>query len=284
MSGSLQLYEFSGSVWSNAPKIAIEEGGFKKGQDYDYITINLAEGANFDPSYLKINPAGTVPTLIVGKDTFTDSISAVAEINKLAPNKPKGKVSGGVSLIEEIHGAAIDPNATLLLATDDKDREVKANGLPKAFLAGRQKALNQFSQSPPAEFKDFLNKKREDNLQLLDFYSGAPDEQTRKAHYAQGQQLWSSVGAALQGFVADALTKNHQGPYVGGSEPSEADFHLITWLARTITNAGVEPGTNADDAIKQLQAKTGASSFDDSIKLYWETWTARDSFKNAGVH
>ncbi|ODN82171.1 hypothetical protein, variant 2 [Cryptococcus amylolentus CBS 6039] len=240
MSGSLQLYEFSGSVWSNAPKIAIEEGGFKKGQDYDYITINLAEGANFDPSYLKINPAGTVPTLIVGKDTFTDSISAVAEINKLAPNKPKGKVSGGVSLIEEvsvpahghiveltlwsqIHGAAIDPNATLLLATDDKDREVKANGLPKAFLAGRQKALNQFSQSPPAEFKDFLNKKREDNLQLLDFYSGAPDEQTRKAHYAQGQQLWSSVGAALQGFVADALTKNHQGPYVGGSEPSEAD-------------------------------------------------------------
>ncbi|TYJ55926.1 hypothetical protein B9479_003310 [Cryptococcus floricola] len=284
MSGSLQLYEFSGSVWSNAPKIAIEEGGFKKGQDYDYITINLAEGANFDPSYLKINPAGTIPTLIVGKDTFTDSISAVAEINKLAPNKPKGKVSGGAGLIEEIHGAAIDPNATLLLATDDKDREVKSNGLPKAFLAGRQKALNQFSQSPPAEFKDFLNKKREDNLQLLDFYTGAPDEQTRKAHYAQGQQLWSSVGAALQGFVADALTKNHQGPYVGGSEPSEADFHLITWLARTITNAGVEPGTNVDDAIKQLQAKTGASSFDDSIKLYWETWSARDSFKNAGVH
>lgn len=32
------------------------------------------QGENFEPSYLKINPAGTVPTLVVGNDTFTDSI------------------------------------------------------------------------------------------------------------------------------------------------------------------------------------------------------------------
>lgn len=123
----------------------------------------------------------------------------------------------------------------------------------------------------------------------MEFFIAEPDEQTRKAHYAQGQQLWNSVGDALRGFITEALTKNNRGPYVGGSEPSEVDceilgytesfpdadlyfaiVHLITWLARTITNTGVEPGTNVDQAIKKLQAKTGGGAFDDSIKLYWE--------------
>ncbi|OXM82025.1 hypothetical protein C364_00132 [Cryptococcus neoformans Bt63] len=280
----IQLYQFEGSVWSNAPKLALEEGGLKKDKDVRWITINLPEGENFEPNYLKINPSGTVPTLVVGNDTFTDSISAVAEIIKIAPQRPKGKVSPGASIIEEIHSAAIDPNATLLIATDDEDRKTKINGIPKGFLAGRQKTLDKLAANPPEEFKEFLTKKQADNKQLLEFFIAEPDEQTRKAHYAQGQQLWNSVGDALRGFITEALTKNNQGPYVGGSEPSEVDFHLITWLARTITNTGVEPGTNVDQAIKKLQAKTGGGAFDDSIKLYWETWSARESFKTLGIH
>ncbi|KIR67179.1 hypothetical protein I312_102515 [Cryptococcus bacillisporus CA1280] len=286
MSGDkIQLYEFEGSVWSNVPKLALEEGGLKKDKDVKWISVNLPEGENFEPSYLKINPAGTVPTLVVGNDTFTDSTSAVAEIVKIAPQKLKSKgVPSGGSIIEEIHSAAIDPNTTLLIATDDEDRKTKINGIPKGFLAGRQKTLDKLVKNPPEEFKEFLIKKQADNKQLLEFFIAEPDEQTRKAHYAQGQQLWNSVGNALRGFITEALTKNNQGPYVGGNEPSETDFHLITWLARTITNAGVEPGTNVDEAIKKLQAKTGGAAFDDSIKLYWKSWNARESFKTLGVH
>lgn len=33
----------------------------------------VVQGKNFDPEYLKINPNGTVPTLIVDGKTFTDS-------------------------------------------------------------------------------------------------------------------------------------------------------------------------------------------------------------------
>jgi hypothetical protein len=47
------------------------------------------------------------------------------------------------AVILQIHAAAHDPNATLLIATDDEDRKEKANGLPKGFLEGRQKALDK---------------------------------------------------------------------------------------------------------------------------------------------
>lgn len=82
-------------------------------------------------------------------------------------------------------------------------------------------------KNPPEEFKEFLIKKQADNMQLLEFFIAEPDEQTRKAHYAQGQQLWNSVGNALRGFITEALTKNNQGPYVGGNEPSETDCEFL---------------------------------------------------------
>jgi hypothetical protein len=48
-----------------------------------------------------------------------------------------------VAVTLQIHAAAHDPNATLLIATDDEDRKEKAKGLPKGFLEGRQKALDK---------------------------------------------------------------------------------------------------------------------------------------------
>lgn len=46
--------------------------------------------------------------------------------------------------------------------------------------------------------------------------------------------------------------------------------HLITWLARTITNTGVEPGSPASVAIPSLQKWTGGHEFDPAVGRYWE--------------
>lgn len=89
------------------------------------------------------------------------------------------------------------------------------------------KTFFRLVKNPPEEFKEFLIKKQADNKQLLEFFIAEPDEQTRKAHYAQGQQLWNSVGNALRGFITEALTKNNQSPYVGGNEPSETDCEFL---------------------------------------------------------
>ncbi|OCF40464.1 hypothetical protein I317_05702 [Kwoniella heveanensis CBS 569] len=279
----LKLYEFVGSCWANAPKIALSELGYQKDKDVEWVSINLAEGKNFEPEYLKINPAGTVPTLISKGEKYQDSVSAVKEIIRQAPHPPRAGAHVSTSIIDEIHAAAHDPNATLLFAIDDEDRKAKANGLPKGFLEGRQKALDKLAENPPAEFKDFLQKKKADNQQLLDFYITEPDEATRQAHYSQGKQLWKSVGIAVRGVVTQALQKNG-GPFAGGDEPSEVDYHIITWLARTITNTGVEPGSKADVAIPKLQEYTGGHNIDPVVGKYWDAWIQRSSFTDNSIH
>jgi len=45
--------------------------------------------------------------------------------------------------MHQTHAEAHDPNATLLFARNDEDREAKIKGVPKGFLEGRQKALDK---------------------------------------------------------------------------------------------------------------------------------------------
>jgi len=58
------LYSFPPSIWASAVLLALEEKGFGK-DEIDIKTVNLVKGENFDPAYLRINPNGTVPTLVV---------------------------------------------------------------------------------------------------------------------------------------------------------------------------------------------------------------------------
>jgi hypothetical protein len=94
---------------------------------------------------------------------------------KRAPHPPPAAAGTSTSIIEEIHAEAHDPNATLLFAVSDEDRESKVNGIPKGFLGGRQKALDEFAPNAPEEFKKFLNDKQAGNKQLYEFYAGSPD-------------------------------------------------------------------------------------------------------------
>lgn len=277
-----KLYEFSESCWSNVPKLAISESGFKK-DDFEWVHVGLLEGANFNPEYLKITAHGTVPVLQYKGKTYTDSTTIAPEILKIAPHPPPVSADTSTSIIEEIHAAAHDPNATLILPINDQDREAKINGIPKAFLEGRQKALDKYAPDAPEEFKAFLTKKQGENKQLLDFYSSTPDEATKQAIYGTAAQLWKSVGITIRGVVTQALKKNG-GPFAGGDKPSEVDFHIITWLSRSITNAGVKPGSSASVAIPKLEEYTGGHAFDPVIGKYWDAWLVRDSFKDNNIH
>ncbi|ORY32567.1 hypothetical protein BCR39DRAFT_586902 [Naematelia encephala] len=277
-----KFYEFEGSCWANVPKLAISEAGFKDG-DIEWININLGEGANFNPDYLKVTPAGTIPALVSDGKTFTDSTTVTKELLRLAPHPPRVSAHTSTSLVEEVHGAAHDPNATLLFARDDADYEAKKNGLAKAFLAGRQKALDKYAPDAPEEFKTFLTKKQQGNKQLLEFFTGNPDEAAKKEHFATAASLWNSVGITIRGVLTQALQKT-EGPFVAGKTPGEADFHVITWLSRIITCAGVEPGSPASVAIPKLQEYTGGHAIDPVVSKYWDAWIARDSFKNNKIH
>ena len=49
-----------------------------------------------------------------------------------------------------------------------------------------------------------------------------------------------------------------------------SSVHVISWLSRTITNTGVEPGSPASVAIPKLQEYTGGPEYDPVLAKYWE--------------
>ncbi|KAF8328091.1 uncharacterized protein EI90DRAFT_2926466 [Cantharellus anzutake] len=58
------LYSYPPSIWASAGKPNEREKGFGK-DEITIKTVDLLMGENFDPAYLRINPNGTVPTLVV---------------------------------------------------------------------------------------------------------------------------------------------------------------------------------------------------------------------------
>ena len=65
----LELYTWDPNSNSGKPIFALKE----KGVDFDYHYINLLEFEQHSPEYVKINPSGTVPTMIDGDQVFTES-------------------------------------------------------------------------------------------------------------------------------------------------------------------------------------------------------------------
>ena len=66
-----------------------------KGIDYEYVPVNLLEGAHKQPAYLEINPAGMVPAFEIDGHVFTESMPICeyleetrTECRKLYPEDP----------------------------------------------------------------------------------------------------------------------------------------------------------------------------------------------------
>jgi hypothetical protein len=58
------LYYFPISIWSAVVRLAIEEKGYAP-DELDFRIVDLSKGENYDPSFLRLNPKATVPTLVV---------------------------------------------------------------------------------------------------------------------------------------------------------------------------------------------------------------------------
>ncbi len=168
------LYTFSGSVWASAPRLTLIEKGYSP-SDVDLKTVDLVKGENFDPSYLRINSKGTVPTLVVpllettsaevdtkfraltdtkailefldkSRSQNTLASSAVEEGKELAPAPvlaPATIEGKAVSdeIIALVHDAKVDPNFLLLGIRSEADLSSAVSGLPGTFVKNRNNAL-----------------------------------------------------------------------------------------------------------------------------------------------
>jgi hypothetical protein len=52
--------------------------------------------------------------------------------------------------------------------------------------------------------------------------------------------------------------------------PTDTPVHVITWLARVVSDAGAAPGSVSGAAIGAVQKKTGGQEIDPVVAGYWE--------------
>ena len=78
----MKLYEF-GPTRSIRARWALQELEV----EFEAITINLLEGQNQSPEYLKINPAGKLPALVDDDFVLTESVAIVVYLAEKYPHK-----------------------------------------------------------------------------------------------------------------------------------------------------------------------------------------------------
>ena len=73
----MQLYYFPTSYWSRVVSLLLAEKGIEPQRHF----VDIRSNANFDPSYLAINPMGVVPTLIDGGRAVCNSVRIATHLD-----------------------------------------------------------------------------------------------------------------------------------------------------------------------------------------------------------
>ncbi|MEY2621732.1 MAG: hypothetical protein RIT26_1552 [Pseudomonadota bacterium] len=72
---------FSPGACAIVPYILLKEAG----ADFETLNVNLAKGEHHQPEYLKINPKGKVPALIMGDTVITENVAIHVWIDRQFP-------------------------------------------------------------------------------------------------------------------------------------------------------------------------------------------------------
>ncbi|KAK7015877.1 hypothetical protein VNI00_019019 [Paramarasmius palmivorus] len=269
------LYTFGGSVWAAAPELAVAEL-YPEGS-IDTKVINLLQGENFNPTFIKLNPNATLPTLEANGKAYTSTKDVIAYLVENA-SRP---VKKGTKLIDIIHEDRLDPNFAFLLSRNEEELKAKGAGMVTAFLAGRQEALNKFSSTPEATaFKSFFESKLAANGGLLGIYKGEAPAAAKEGFFKQSQNHYDTIAT----FVNQELPRYlPESGFVGGDQPGEDDFHLGAWLARIAATLGAKQTEEGLEAFEKAYGK----KLPEKVVKYWKTWAEQPSWKKVyteGIH
>ncbi|KAI0936260.1 hypothetical protein AcV5_004443 [Taiwanofungus camphoratus] len=270
------LYVFGLSVWAAASELAVEELGYPEGAVQKKV-VNLVDGANFIPDFLKINPKATLPTLEADGKVYTSTEEVVSYLVKNAPKK----VTPGSAFIKKIHEDKYDPNFPLLLTRNEEELEASASGFPLTFVQNRQNSLEKHAKTPQAApFKQFYDEKITGNGGILAIYKGEAPADVKSAFFKQSNAHWATISAFLLNDLPSTLPNSG---FLGGAAPGEDDFHLAAWLARL----GSVTGGSADkEGYKALEKET-KQPIPAKVAAYWGAWSERLSWKKVyaeGLH
>ncbi|KAI0756942.1 hypothetical protein C8Q80DRAFT_1215734 [Daedaleopsis nitida] len=282
------LYYSPISVWASEKGYGSDEVDLKK--------VDLAKGENFDPTYLRINSGGTVPTLVVPLEktlaleiesrykAIQDTKSIVEFLDKsrsmqsrthttsaapspsLAPATIAFNTLSNLT-IELLHGQAADPNALFYMnaRSEEELRGLAQNLLP--FLTGRRDALAKLLADNDSgtiqvseKTKAFWQVKKLAADKFLQVFEKADSSDLSDVDRQSREEYLKSSRAAWAGLKDAIMTLNKEliGPYVLGDQLSIADLHLAAWLARIAFLSGGTASDDGNTVIAKIEAHIGS--------------------------
>ncbi|CDO71605.1 hypothetical protein BN946_scf184911.g75 [Trametes cinnabarina] len=290
------LYHYHSSVWSSVPILALEEKGYGP-DEVDLKEVDLAKGENFMPSYLRLNPQGTVPTLVVPLEktlspeiesrykAIQDSKAIVEFLDKSrsvqsrthttssAPAPSLTPATIGFStlsnqIIELLHSPSADPNALFYMnaRSEEELRPLAEKLLP--FLRGKRDTLAKLLQDSESgavhaseKTKAFWQVKKlavDKFIQVFEEAGKSTSELSDEARQRREEFLQSARTA--WGGLREVLTTLHKeiiGPYTLGDQLSIADLHLAAWLTHIAFLVGANADEDGNTVIGRIEAHVG---------------------------
>jgi glutathione S-transferase len=189
----------------------------------------------------------------------------------LVPEDPetKRKVQ---SLLDLVHSSDVD-TGILLLARNAEEMNAKKNSPWKVFVVNRQDKLEKERAAHPDH--PFYGPKSAENGYLYNFYT----TETGPAHesfYAMTQEAYRKFAGGM-----DKLEKLLVLPYAAGDALTEADFHVVPWLAHAMEGAGTEPSETQDfePLEKMIQKSIPDFKVGPNTKKWWANMNETATFK-----
>ncbi|KAF9229256.1 hypothetical protein BS17DRAFT_743116 [Gyrodon lividus] len=283
------LYYHPTSVWSRAALLALREKGYGD-DELDLRVVDISKGEEFSPSFLRLNPKATVPTLVVplrgslGHDVET-RFKAVADLKALVDLLDKSRsatsrtnttssapapslspatigfanISG--KIIDAVHSEVVAPETLHHLnARDPQSLQALAQAL-LPVLHSRQEVIAKHLSDSENETIRMSDKtkafwiERKDAIEtLLQVFTTARGRHAED-YFALAKRTWEHA-------VPDVLmTLNREiiGPYALGDQISIADIHLCVWLVHIVKLSGGSGNDSGDVAIKKVERHINTS-------------------------
>ena len=202
--GILTLYDYGNSVCCQKVRITL----CAKGLDWDAISVNLFQGEQYDPEYLKLNPKGVVPTLIHDGKAVTESTLICEYIDSVFPDPP--------------------------LRPADPWLRTRAKFWSKLVDEGLFEGVMVLSFS--AMFRERLKNAPEDVRRARFQNVGDPQRRDRtKSTLEMGVEspfVLQGIYAYEKAFKILEETLGDGGPWIIGDSPTLADIALMPFVAR----------------------------------------------------